>query len=159
MVIEDTVSQARPFPLEEDSRFQSSLGKGEIGSSHLDSPTLMMHIVKRSVLLAQPLQRVPWHAITTVVVDTFHDRNGGEADDLTGGKTREHQRKSGADCIEDECFGKGIVKSAECIGDIDTVVVGMDVAFGKRKPKSVKNEQSFWCKTWRYLKFRGAEKE
>ena len=105
-------------------------------ATHLDSPTLMMYIMKRGVLLTQPLQRVPRHTIAAVVIDAFHDGNGGKADDLTGGKTREHQREGSADCIEDERLGEGVVKGAEGVGDIDTVVVGMDITCEERGPKS-----------------------
>ena len=83
--------------------------------------------MKRGVLLAQPLQRIPRHAIAAVVIDAFHDGNGGKADELTRGQAREHHREGGADCIEDERFGEGVVKGAEGVGDIDTVVVGMDI--------------------------------
>ena len=59
----------------------------EVASTHFDSPTLMMYIMKRGVLLTQPLQRVPRYAIAAVVIDAFHDGNGGKPDDLTGRKT------------------------------------------------------------------------
>lgn len=120
----------------------------------------MMHVVKRSILLTQPLQRVPRHSVPAVVVDSFHDRNGGEAYDLPGRQAREHQREGGADCIKYEGFGEGVVKSPEGIRDIDTVVVSMNVAYwGIIAEISQEIWASSRCGIGRYLFIQGVGEE
>lgn len=63
-----------------------------------------------------------------MVVHAFHDANGTEEHGLADREAREHEGEGGANGVEQEGFGKGVVEGAEGVGDVDFVVVRVDVA-------------------------------
>lgn len=63
-----------------------------------------------------------------MVIDALHDADSAKAHSLADGEAGEHERERGADGIDDEGFGEGVVEGAEGVGNVDFVVVGMEVA-------------------------------
>lgn len=87
-----------------------------------------MDVMKSGVLLVAPLQRIPRQPIPAMVVHALHDADGAEEHGLPDRKAREHEGEGGTDGIEQEGFGEGVVEGAEGVGDVDLVVVRVDVA-------------------------------
>ncbi|KAL9011755.1 MAG: hypothetical protein Q9180_009161, partial [Flavoplaca navasiana] len=53
-----------------------------------------------------------------MVIDAFHDRNGAEEHDLADRESGEHESERGADGIEEEGLGEGVVKGSEGVRDL-----------------------------------------
>lgn len=79
----------------------------------------MMNIMERSILLIEPLKWVPRQSIPTVIINALHDRDSAEAHGLADREAGEHKGDGGAGCVEEECFGEGVVEGAEGVGDVD----------------------------------------
>ena len=75
------------------------------------------------------MQGIPRQAIAAVIVYTFHDADGAEAHCLSDRETRNHERKGGADGVKEEGLGEGVVEGAEGIGNVDFVVMSVQVAY------------------------------
>ena len=60
----------------------------------------MMDVMKRSVLLIAPLQRIPGQPIPAMVVHALHNADGAEEHGLADREAREHEGEGGADSIE-----------------------------------------------------------
>ena len=88
----------------------------------------MMYIMKSRILLVPPLQRIPRQPIPAVIVHALHHADGAEPHRLTDGETGDHERECGADGVEDEGFGEGVVEGTEGVGDVEAVVVGVHVS-------------------------------
>ena len=99
-----------------------------MGSTHLDAPALMMHIMERRVLLIQPLQWIPGDSIPAMVVDAFHDRDGAETHGLPDRDAGERQRERCADGVDDEGLREGVVEGAEGVGDVQLMVVRVHIS-------------------------------
>lgn len=64
-----------------------------------------------------------------MVIDALEDGDGAEAHGLADCEAGEHKGDGGADGVEEEGFGEGVVEGAEGVGNVDLVVVGVDVAW------------------------------
>ena len=53
--------------------------------------TDLLYIMKRSILLITPLQRIPRQSIAAMIIDALHDRNGGEEHALADRESGEHE--------------------------------------------------------------------
>lgn len=63
-----------------------------------------------------------------MIIHALQNRDGAETDGLTDREAREHEREGGADGVEQEGFGEGVVEGAKGVGDVDFVVVGVHVS-------------------------------
>ncbi|KAL8902461.1 MAG: hypothetical protein Q9207_004682, partial [Kuettlingeria erythrocarpa] len=72
--------------------------------------------------------RVPGQPVAAVIIDALEDGDGAEAHGLANREAGEHEGDGGADRVEDESFGEGVVEGAEGVGNVDLVVVRVDVA-------------------------------
>ena len=111
----------------------------------------MMHVMKFRILLIAPLQRIPRQAIATMIIDALHDGEGAEAHGLTNREAGEGEGEGGADGVEEEGFGEGIVEGAKGVRDVDLMVLGVHfacegegVGFGKLSMKGKERKGKEW---------------
>lgn len=53
-----------------------------------------------------------------MVVDALEDGDGTEAHGLADSEAGEHEREGGADGVEEEGLGEGVVEGTEGVGDV-----------------------------------------
>lgn len=99
----------------------------EKGFTHLDTPALIMDIMKRRILLVEPLQRIPRQAVSAMVIYALHDGNGAEAHGLADCETGEPERYGRANGVNDESFGESVVESTKGVRDVDLVVMCVQI--------------------------------
>ena len=61
---------------------------GGVEKTYLDAPALMMHVVKRGVLLVEPLQWIPRQPVSAMIVYAFHNGDCAEQHRLSDRQTR-----------------------------------------------------------------------
>ena len=63
-----------------------------------------------------------------MVINPLHHAHSAEPHGLTDAEAREHEREGGTDGVEEEGFSEGVVEGAEGIGDVELMMVRVEVA-------------------------------
>lgn len=102
---------------------ESEEGLGEVG---LDSPGLVVDVVVGSVVAGDELERVPREGVAAVVIDGLDGRESEEASALDQRHAGHLEANAGTEGVEKEALEGVVVQSAVSVGDIETVVSGVE---------------------------------
>jgi hypothetical protein len=107
---------------------RASYSQEWLGKVRLDAVRLMVDIVVIRIVVEECLARVPPDSVPAVVVDSLRRRKGKEHDGLAHGHARCLVRDGRAEGIEDDALERVVVERAKSVGDIETVMDGMNLA-------------------------------
>ena len=85
----------------------------------------MMDIMIQSVILPDPLQRIPRDTITAMIIHRLQGGDGEEADALPDAQTSKLECQTASNSVFEEAFQRMIVKCSKGVWDVEAVVMGV----------------------------------
>lgn len=99
--------------------------------THLQSPTLMMQVVKPGPVTINQPERIPRKDITAMIADCLDRRQRAKKHALAWGKSRDLAGEDEAEDVEEKSFEPVSVDGTVGVGDVEAVVLGVDETCGK----------------------------
>ena len=109
----------------------------------------MMNVMIRGIIVGQNLKRVEWKAKSAVIIDCLESCQSEKNSSLTNAETRKLIGQQRTNRVRNESFNWMVVQSCESIGNINSVMTGVDCAY----PKDIFNLAEFFSTRWKlYLR-------